>query len=95
MLNNQTQGSSSLSSGGFSIPLIGSFGGGGGSSSSSSTTSLVGLSTQASANQFLSIAQQASQYTDVQRSITVSSYEDNETVSTTQRSSSTPTSATQ
>jgi hypothetical protein len=85
VLNNQTQGSSSSSSGGFSIPLIGSFGGGGGSSSSSSTTSLVGLSTQASADQFLSIAQQASQYTDVQRSITVSSYEDNETVSTTQR----------
>jgi hypothetical protein len=31
------------------------------------------------------VAQQAAQYTDVQRSITISSYEDSETVSTTQR----------
>jgi hypothetical protein len=85
VLNNQTQGSSSSSGGGFSFPLIGSFGGGGGSSSSSSTTSLNVLSTQASADQFMSIAQQASLYTDQQRSITVSSYEDTETVSTTQR----------
>jgi hypothetical protein len=84
VLNSQSQ-SSSTSGGGFSLnpfSLGVSSGSGAGSKSSSST---VDLSTQASANQFLSLTQQASQYTDLQRSITVSSYEDTETVSTTQR----------
>jgi hypothetical protein len=71
VLNNQAQSSSAS--------------GGGGTSSSSSSSSGVDLSTQTSANQFLSVAQQAAQYTDLQRSITVSSYEDTQTVSTTQR----------
>src|SRR5450631_844038 len=84
VLNSQSQSSSS-SGGGFSLnPFsLGVSGGSGASSKSSSSTA--DLSTQTSANQFLSLAQQASQYTDLQRSITVSSFEDTETVSTTQR----------
>jgi hypothetical protein len=58
---------------------------GGTGSSSKNSSSAIDLSTQSSSNQFLSLAQQASQYTDLQRSITVSSFEDTETVSTTQR----------
>jgi hypothetical protein len=85
VLNNQTQSSSSSSGGGFNFFGLGGYSGGGGSSSSSSSGSAVDFSTQASANQFLSLAQQAAQYTDLQRSITVSSYEDTQTVSTTQR----------
>ncbi len=84
VLNNQTQSSSSSGGGGVNLGIV-SFGGGGGGGSSSSSASAVDLSTQASANQFLSLAQQAAQYTDLQRSITVSSYEDTQTVSTTQR----------
>ena len=84
VLNNKTQSSSSSSGGGFNLG-IGGFGGGSSSSGSSSSGSAVDLSTQASADQFLSLAQQAAQYTDLQRSITVSSYEDTQTVSTTQR----------
>jgi hypothetical protein len=84
VLNGQTQSSSASGGGGINL-LFFSVGGGGGSSSSSSSGSAVDLSTQTSADQFLSLAQQASQYTDLQRSITVSSYEDSETVSTTQR----------
>ena len=86
VLNNQSQSSSSSSGGGFS--LFGLFGASGGSSSSSSSgsSSAVDLSSQTSSNQFLSLAQQAAQYTDLQRSITISSFEDSETVSTTQRS---------
>jgi hypothetical protein len=85
ILNNQTQGSSSSAGGGFNIFGLGGGGASGSTSSSSSTTSLLGLSAQSSSDLFLSIAQQAAQYTDLQRSITVSSYEDSETVSTTQR----------
>jgi len=84
LLNNQTQSSSASGGGGVNLGIV-SFGGGGGGSSSSSSGSAIDLSTQNSSNQFLSLAQQASQYTDLQRSITVSSYEDSETVSTTQR----------
>jgi len=62
-----------------------SIGGSGGASTSSSSSSATDLSTEASASQFSSLAQQAAQYTDLQRSITVSSYEDSETVSTTKR----------
>ncbi len=85
VLNNQTQSSNASGGGGVSLFGLISFGGGGGSSSSSSSSSAADFSTQASSNQFSSLAQQASQYTDLQRSITVSSFEDTETVSTTQR----------
>jgi len=84
VLNNQTQSSGVSGGGGINLGLF-SIGGGGSSSSSSSSSTGVDLSTQTSANQFLSLAQQAAQYTDVQRGITISSYEDSETVSTTQR----------
>jgi hypothetical protein len=84
VLNSQTQNSSDSGGGGVNLGLF-SIGGSGASSSSSSGSSAADLSTQASASQFLSVAQQASQYTDLQRSITISSYEDSETVSTTQR----------
>jgi hypothetical protein len=84
VLNSQTQSSSASGGGGINLGIF-SLGGGGGSDSSSSSSSAVDLSTQASASQFLALAQQAAQYTDLQRSITVSSYEDSETVATTQR----------
>jgi hypothetical protein len=84
VLNNQTQSSSASGGGGVNLILF-SIGGGGSSSSSSSSSSAVDLSTQTAANQFVSLAQQSAQYTDLQRSITVSSYEDSETVATTQR----------
>jgi hypothetical protein len=84
VLNNQTQ-SSSVSGGGGVNFLLFSLGGGGSSSSSSSTSTAAALATASAASQFASLAQQASQYTDLQRSTTISSYEDSETVSTTQR----------
>jgi hypothetical protein len=84
VLNSQTQSSSAGGGGGINL-IIFSIGGGGGESSSSSSSSAADLSVQNSANQFQSVAQQASQYTDLQRSITISSYEDSQTVSTTQR----------
>jgi hypothetical protein len=84
VLNSSSQSSSASGGGGINL-LVFSIGGGGGTSSSSSSSSAATLATQSSANQFLSIAQQAAQYTDLQRSITVSGYEDSETVSTTQR----------
>jgi thermitase len=85
VLNSQTQSGNSSSS--VNVSLFG-LGGGGGSSSKSgsgSNSSANDLSTQTSSNQFTSLARQSAQYTDVQRSITISSYEDSETVSTTQR----------
>src|SRR5271155_320847 len=84
VLNSQTQSSSASGGGGINLGIF-SLGGGGGESSSSSSGSAVDFSSQTSANKFLSVAQQASQYTDLQRSSPVSSYEDTETVSTTQR----------
>ncbi len=84
VLNSQTQSSSASGGGGINLGIF-SLGGSGGSSSDSSSSSAVDLSAQASASQFFSVAQQASQYTDLQRSITVSSFEDSESVSTTQR----------
>ena len=84
VLNSQTSSTNVGASGGINLGLF-SLGGSGGSSSSSSSSSLHSLATQTSASQFVSVAQQASQYTDLQRSVTVSSYEDSETVSTTQR----------
>jgi hypothetical protein len=85
VLNNQSQSSSSSGGGGFNLFGLGGASTSSGKSSSSGSSSAVDLSTQTSANQFLSLAQQAAQYTDVQRSITISSFEDSETVSTTQR----------
>jgi hypothetical protein len=84
VLNNQSQSASASGGGGVNLGIF-SIGGGGSVSTSSSSSSAIDLSSQASASQFSSLAQQASQYTDLQRSITVSSYEDSETVSTTQR----------
>jgi hypothetical protein len=84
VLNSQTQSSNAGGSGGINLGIF-SIGGGGGESGSSSSSSASDLSVQNSASQFQSVAQQASQYTDLQRSITISSYEDSETVSTTQR----------
>jgi hypothetical protein len=85
VLTSQTQSSISSSGGGFNIFGLGGASTSSGNSSGSSASTGVDLSTQTSANQFLSLAQQASQYTDLQRSITISSYEDSQTVSTTQR----------
>lgn len=84
VLNSQTQSASASGGGGVNLGFV-SFGGGGGGSISSSSSSATDLSAQASASQFASLAQQAAQYTDLQRSITVSSYEDSDTVSTTKR----------
>ena len=84
VLNSQTQSSSGGGGGSVNF-LIFSIGGGGSSSSSSSSSSAAALSASAAAASFTQTALQASQYTDVQRGITVSSYEDSETVSTTQR----------
>jgi hypothetical protein len=84
VLNSQTQSSSAGGGGGINLGLF-SIGGGGSESSSSSSSSAADLSVANSASQFSSVAQQASQYTDVQRGLTISNYEDSETVSTTQR----------
>jgi hypothetical protein len=84
VLNSQTQSANSSSGGGINLGIF-SIGNGGSDSGSKSVSSVSDLSTQNSASQFQSTAQQASQYTDLQRSITISSYEDSETVSTTQR----------
>ena len=84
VLNSQTQSASASGGGGINLGIF-SLGGGADASSSSSSSSAVDFSAAASSSQFLSVAQQASQYTDLQRSITVSTYEDAETVSTSQR----------
>lgn len=84
VLNSQTTHTSSGSSGGINLGLF-NLGGGSSKSTTSTSGSAATLSTQSASDQFVSLAQQASQYTDLQRSVTVSSYEDAETVSTTQR----------
>ena len=84
VLNSQTSSTNVGASGGINLGLF-SLGGSGGSSSSSSSSSIDSLAVQTSSSDFVSVAQQASQYTDLQRSVTVSSYEDSETVATTQR----------
>lgn len=84
VLNSQTSSTNVGASGGINLGLF-SLGGSAGSSSSSSSSSINSLSTQSSSSDFVSVAQQASQYTDLQRSITVSTFEDSESVSTTQR----------
>jgi hypothetical protein len=80
---NNTASSSSSSSSPFS-PVTWIAGGSSGANSASSSKSL-SLSTQSAADAFVSIANQASFFTDQQRSLTISSYEDTETVDTTQR----------
>jgi len=85
VLNNQTSNWNASGSAGVSLFGLVSIGGGGGGGGTSSSSSLSSLSTQSAASQFYSTAQQAAQYTDLQRSITVSSYEDTQTVNTTQR----------
>jgi len=84
VLNSQTQSSTASGGGGINLGLF-SIGASGGGGSSASGSSAVDQSTQTSANQFVSVANQAAQYTDLQRSVTVSSYEDSETIATTQR----------
>jgi len=84
VLNSQTQSSTSSGGSGLNL-LIFNVGSSASGSKSSSSSSAVDLSTQNSASQFFGLAQQASQYVDLQRSITISSYEDTQTVSTTQR----------
>jgi hypothetical protein len=84
VLNSQTQSANSSSGGGINLGIF-SIGNGGSDSGSKSVSSVSDLSTQNSSSQFGSTVQQASQYTDLQRGITISSYEDSETVSTTQR----------
>jgi hypothetical protein len=84
VLNSQTQSSSVGGGGGINLGLF-SIGGSASESGSSSSSSASDLSVSNSASQFASVAQQASQYTDLQRSISISSFEDSETVSTTQR----------
>ena len=84
VLNSQTSSANAGASGGVNLGIF-SLGGSGGASSSSSSSSVDSLATQTSSSDFVSLAQQAAQYTDLQRSITVSSYEDSESVATTQR----------
>jgi hypothetical protein len=84
VLNSQTQSSGAGGGGGINLGLF-SIGGSGSESNSSSSSSAADLSVANSSSQFASVAQQASQYTDLQRSTTISSFEDSETVSTTQR----------
>jgi thermitase len=85
VLNSQTQSSGVSGGGGINFLGLFSLGGGGSSSSTSKSSSAFDFSTHSSASQFLSLAQQASQYTDLQRSVTISNYEDSEKLSTTQR----------
>ncbi|HEY8975707.1 MAG TPA: hypothetical protein VIN75_15920 [Burkholderiaceae bacterium] len=84
VLNSQTSSTSVGASGGINLGLF-SLGGSAGTSSKSSSSSIHSLATQTASSEFVSVAQQASQYTDLQRSITISSFEDSESVSTTQR----------
>ena len=84
MLNSQTQSASASGGGGINLGFV-NIGGGARRQQLVELKHGADLSAQASASQFASLAQQAAQYTDLQRSITVSSYEDSETVSTTQR----------
>jgi hypothetical protein len=84
ILNSQTQSSSAGGGGGINLGIF-SIGGSGGEANSSSSSSASDMSVSNSASQFQSVAQQASQYTDLQRSITISSYEDSESLTTTQR----------
>jgi len=53
--------------------------------SSTGHSSVKDTATHQSSDDFMSTAEQASQYTDMQRSITISTFEDTESVSTTQR----------
>ncbi len=81
-----TTSSGEVNAGGIGIATpLGVLGAVGGSASSASSSNLKDLSTQSSSDSFVSTASQASQYTDMQRSITISTFEDTESISTTQR----------
>jgi len=85
LLNNKSQSSTTSAGGGFNLFGLGGASASTTGSSASGSSSALTFATQTSADQFLSLAQQASQFTDLQRSITISSFEDSETTSTTQR----------
>jgi len=84
LLDSTSGGDASAGGLGIALPL-GVLGTVSGSEHSSSHSSVNDLSTHSSSDQFVSTAEQASQYTDMQRSITISTFEDTESVSTTQR----------
>lgn len=84
LLNSSSSGDASAGGLGAVLP-IGVFGTVAGGYHSSSNSSVKDLSTHSSSSNFASVAEQASQYTDMQRSITVSTYEDTENINTTQR----------
>ena len=84
VLNSTSGGTATAGGLGVATPL-GVFGTVSGSENSSSSSTTKDLATQSSSDQFVSVAQQASLYTDMQRSVTISSFEDSESVSTTQR----------
>lgn len=82
----QSSSSGDASAGGLGIATpLGVFGTVAGGYHTSSTTNVHDLSTHQSSSNFVSVAEQASQYTDMQRSVVVSTYEDTESVTTTQR----------
>jgi thermitase len=87
LLDTQSQGSGSATLGvGISLPLIGTLGQGPSASTSSDTkTTVKDLDTQSVSSDFNATAQTSAQNTDMLRSVTISSYEDSDTVSTTQR----------
>jgi hypothetical protein len=85
VLNSSSSSDSSSGGGGIQIPFLGGIGGSGSSNSSTSGSSAATISVDAASALFQQVASQASFYTDQQRSITVSSYEDQQTVSITQR----------
>jgi hypothetical protein len=84
VLNSGTSTSSSSNGPSLLNPFSWFSGSSGGGNTTSSSNGL-NLSTQSAADSFVSIASQAAFLTDQQRSITVSSYEDSQTISTTQR----------
>lgn len=84
VLQSSSSGDASAGGLGIAIPL-GVFGTVAGGYHASSTTNVKDLTAHHSSDQFVSIAEQASQYTDMQRSVVVSTYEETETVNTTQR----------
>ena len=85
LLDSTSGGDASAGGLGYRHSLSASFGLSAAVKHSSSHSSVNDLSTHPSSDQFVSTAEQASQYTDMQRSITISTFEDTESVSTTQR----------
>lgn len=85
VLQSSSSGDATAGGIGIAIPLGGVFGLAGAGYHASSSSSVKDLATHQSADHFVSVAEQASQYTDMQRSVVVSTFEDTETVNTTQR----------